>query len=213
MLARLVPGRLPLYGTLVLFLLASLPIPWLHWHATRDLRTRKQTFALVQPLADRFAPPFDIAVSAWDRWQRWLIVHNVCRRHQEHRLFAMLRSHLLPPRSEGEQISWDERAVYADGSVGVVGWVFPNVAIIDRLGLNDHVVARLPVPPKMGGRQMAHDRRAPEAYIDCFRPNLQIEPVERRAWVEPRILSDDEIRACEARDWNGGLAAAELPPG
>jgi hypothetical protein len=43
-------------------------------------------------------------------------------------------------------------------------------AILDTLGLNDRVVARLPPPPRAEGRQMAHDRRAPRSYAACFRP-------------------------------------------
>jgi arabinofuranosyltransferase len=201
MLLRIRPDRRLLYGALAAFLLASLPIPWLHWARTSDLWTRRQSFMLKQTLADSFPPPLDRVVAAWDEWQRWLIDHNVCRRHQEHRVFQLRRISVLPTREEGARIGWDERAVFAEGSVGVVGWVLPNVAIIDALGLNDRVIARLPPPFRPEGRQMAHDRMPPRAYVACFHPNVYPDARTRIVRVERRELTDDQIRACEARDW------------
>ena len=203
MLLRIRPDRRLLYGVLAFFLLVSLPIPWLHWAETRDLWTRKQSFKLEQPLASFFPRPLNRIVAEWDGWQRWLIEHNVCRRHQEHRIFQLRRVSVLPTRENGAKISWDQRAVYAEGSVGVVGWMLPNVAIIDALGLNDRVVARLPPPKRPEGRQMAHDRKPPRTYVACFRPNVYPVVPERIVVIDSRPLTDDdEIRACEARDWS-----------
>jgi arabinofuranosyltransferase len=202
MLLRIRPDRRLVYGALAVFLLASLPIPWLHWAKTRDLWTRAESFKLEQPLAGSFPTPLAAVVTEWDEWQRWLIEHNVCRRHQEHRVFQLRRVSVLPTRENGSLISWDQRAVYAEGSVGVVGWMLPNVAIIDALGLNDRVVARLPPPPRAEGRQMAHDRRAPRSYVACFRPNVYPDVRERIVRIARRTLTDHEIRACEARDWS-----------
>ena len=202
MLLRIRPDRRLLYGTLGVFLLASLPIPWLHWAKTHDRWTRQESFMLKQPLAPSFPPPLDRVVAAWDGWQVWLIDHNVCRRHQEHRVFELRRASVLPTRENGALIRWDQRAVYAEGSVGVVGWVLPNVAIIDALGLNDRVVARLPPPLRPEGRQMAHDRMPPRSYVACFHPNVYPDVGERIVRIESRQLTDDEIRACEARDWS-----------
>jgi arabinofuranosyltransferase len=85
-------------------------------------------------------------------------------------------------------------------SVGVVGWALPNVAILDKLGLNDRVVASSP-PTGGPDRQMAHDRRAPPGYVECFSPNVQME--YKRVWVVPRPepLTEEDVRACEARFW------------
>src|SRR5262245_7186209 len=201
MLTRVTPDRRVLYGALGAFLLASLPIPWVHWAETRNLHTREETFAMAIPISQRFPAPVDRIVAAWDRWQRWLIDHSVCARHQEHRVFHERRVSILPPREEGAQISWESRGVLAEGSTGVLGWVLPNVAILDTLGLNDHAVARLPPPPRPEGRQMAHDRLAPTAYIACFHPNVRVVLRERHTIVYPRKLSDERIRACEAHDW------------
>jgi len=213
MLTRMSSDGRVLYGTLCAFLLASLPIPWVHWAETRHVDSRRETSAMAQPISQRFPPPADRIVGAWDRWQHWLIEHNVCRRHQEHVVFYELRVSMLPPRHVGARIPWESRAVFAEGSVGVVGWMLPHCAIIDTLGLNDYVVARLPPPPRPGGRQMAHDREAPEAYIRCFRPNVRVVLGERRVIVYPRSLTDDEIRECEGRDWReAALAEFGEPP-
>ena len=119
----------------------------------------------------------------------------------------------MPPREVSARIPWESRAVFAEGSVGVVGWALPSYAIIDTLGLNDYVVARLPPPPRPEGRQMAHDRQAPKAYIRCFRPNVRVMFMERRVVVHPRSLTNDEIRECEGRDWrDAALAEFGEPP-
>jgi arabinofuranosyltransferase len=213
MLTRLSADRWVVQGALGAFLLASLPIPWIHWIETRGLETRDETFAMAIPISHRFPPPADRIVAAWDRWQRWLIDHNVCRRHQEHRVFHERRVSIFPPREEGARIPWESRGVLVEGSTGVIGWVLPNVAILDSLGINDRVVARLPPPPLPEGRQMAHDRRAPQAYLDCFRPNVRVVLSERRAIVHARELSDERIRACEARDWREAALRELASPG
>ena len=202
MLTRISSDPRVIYGALAAFLLASLPIPWMHWAETRQLADRGTTFRLATPISQHFPPPVDRVVAAWDRWQHWLIDHSVCMRHQEHRVFHLRRVSIFPTREDGSRISWESRAVFAESSVGVLGWVLPNVAIVDTVGLNDHVVARLPRPPhRPEGRQMAHDREAPRAYIDCFLPNVTVRLKERRAYVYPRELTDERIHACESRDW------------
>ena len=71
------------------------------------------------------------------------------------------------------------RAVTHQGLVGYLGWVLPQVAIIDALGLNDYVIARNEATRAEQSdrpeRQMAHDREAPEGYVECFRPNVVLE--------------------------------------
>ncbi len=73
-----------------------------------------------------------------------------------------------------------------------------NVAIIDLFGLNDRVIARTPAPA-VRRRRMAHERVPPSGYRECFLPNVSVQG--RRATIaqRQRPLSDDDIRACEAR--------------
>ena len=84
--------------------------------------------------------------------------------------------------------------------------MLPQVAIIDALGLNDYVIARNEATRAEQSdrpeRQMAHDREAPEGYVECFRPNVVLEN-NYIVKVRPRRhpLTDDDIVECEARDW------------
>jgi arabinofuranosyltransferase len=159
---------------------------------------RDETHVLVVPIADRFPAFLQPIVGLWDAEQAWLIPHHVCMRHQEHKVFLLDQEAHLPPRSEGGAILFKpDHPVMGAGSVGVVGWVLPNVAVIDTLGLNDVVVAHKGGIKFENFRKMAHDRVPPRGYVECFRPNVQ--RVGRHMQVVPRILTDAEIVACEAR--------------
>jgi arabinofuranosyltransferase len=187
---------------LVTFIAAAQAIPWTHWSETRHLETRAETRVMIRPIVHRFPRPLRPMVAPWDELQAWLIRHHVGMRHQEHKVFYEWMTKLWGTREEGSRIRWDQRAVVALWTVGVAGWVLPEVAIIDRFGLNDRVIAR--APPRhgdAGDRLMAHERQPPPGYIECFRPNLR--PGGGRIQVDRRILplTDDEIRACESRDW------------
>jgi arabinofuranosyltransferase len=185
-------------GALALLLLASWPIPWVHWYETRDLVTRQQTHLLAAPIAQRFPGPLRPAIARWDRLQAWLIEHAVCIRHQEHKVFYEFMRDRLPSREEGSKVRWSDRALMQAGNIGVLGWVLPEVAIIDTAGLTDRIVARSPIDGSRE-RQMAHDRRPPEGYVQCFSPNAKI---EGGALVfRARPLSDEAITGCEALGW------------
>ena len=200
MLTRLSRTSLLPIAALASFVLASWPIPWTHFALTHELRGREGTYKLVVPVAPHMPAWLAPLVEPWDDAQRWLIERLVCLRHQEHKVFYEQQRDFLPPRAEGSKISWDQRPVLLMQTIGVAGWVLPNVAIIDYYGLNDRVIARNP-PTHTGERLMAHDRQPPPGYARCFRPNVWIE--DRRAKIRRRArpLRDAEIRACEARSW------------
>ena len=183
---------------LALMVLASWPIPWVHWAETRGLRTRDQTHLMFVPIAQRFPAPLSWPVERWDRLQEWLIAHAVCLRHQEHKVFHEFMRDRLPSRAEGSKIRWDDRMVMAAGNIGVLGWVLPEVAILDTSGLTDRIVARTPIDDTRE-RRMAHDRQPPAGYLECFQPNARI---ENGALVfHRRPLSDEAIAGCEALGW------------
>jgi arabinofuranosyltransferase len=184
------------FPVLVLAMLAALPIPYVHYIATRGLWTRTLTLHMARPIADRFPPPISWYVSIFDRTQAWLIARSVCDRHQEHKVFATYMLGTTPSREQGEQISWDGHPVGVASSPGILAYDLPHVAFIDYLGLNDHVIARSPVVATEP-RQMAHERRPPEGYRECFQPNVDL----TLGRVRPRLLTDDEIRACEDFWW------------
>ncbi len=199
--ARLAPGPRRPALALALVVAASWPIPWVHWAATHDLETRGETYRLRMPIHDRFPPPLRPAVAAWDRWQAWLIERHVGMRHQEHKVFHRHQLAGLPPREAGRTLRWEEhRAVTVTRTVGVPGWVLPEVAILDLFGLNDAVIARN--PELREPRWMAHARQPPPGYLECFRPNLRLRHGRPLELAPRRVpLTDDEIRACEERRW------------
>jgi arabinofuranosyltransferase len=192
MAARLAKHPALVCGIVLLAIASAQPVPWLHFHLNesgRDIRVARHFPRSVRPVLKR-----------WDGWQRWLSQRAVCDRYHEHTRFLSKMQKRYPDRDKGEQLSWDERPIIARPCVGVVAWSMPNVAVIDVLGLNDRIVARTPVERKKRKRAMAHDRRPPEGYVDCFRPNVTAR--RGRARIEPRDepLSDAEIRECEAID-------------
>ncbi|MBW2587136.1 MAG: hypothetical protein JRD92_09350 [Deltaproteobacteria bacterium] len=214
-LASYLPSARPLrprmaFGVLLLFIACAQPIPWTHWAKTHNLEDRQETFRLTERVAPSFPMPIRPLVAQWDRWQEWLIAHSVCMRHQEHKVFGISQRNLLPARGKAMLRSQSlGEPVIAFGLVGVLGWVLPDVAVIDTLGLNDHVVARNKELRRARdvhaehGRQMAHDRKPPPGYVECFRPNFGLS-LRTGIGAEPRTqpLTEEDIIACEDRFWN-----------
>jgi arabinofuranosyltransferase len=192
------------------FLLVSWPIPWVHWWATRDIQARSDTFITIsEPIASRFPWPLRPVVARWDGWQDWLIRHFVCRRHQEQKVFLEEVERRLPKRDAGLAMSWGDRNVLIGASVGVPGWVLPNVALIDVYGLNDRVVALYgPQATQSEQRKMAHNRKPPTGYTECFRPNVHIKDGSLVVLPRQHPLTDAEIHDCETRDWSRPAALA-----
>ena len=198
--------RSRLRGSVLAALLATqvalaLPVPWSHWVLSQERRTRAETRRLLVELAPHWPRPVRWYAAAFDGLQAWLIEHWVCVRHQEHKVNQAYLASLFPSRAEGERLPADGFPVLAFQAVGVASWTLPQVNILDLLGLNDYVIARTPVDP-LALRGMAHERRAPPGYVDCFAPNVFLKPggggvrlVERQ---EP--LTAERIEACE-RDW------------
>jgi arabinofuranosyltransferase len=181
-------------------LAVSWPIPWVHWMLSQDRVTRLDTFKMIQPVAEQFPAVVRPVVRLWDGWQAWLIERLVCARHQEHKIFQQYQAQQLPDRTEGTRVSWDERPVYSMKSVGMGGWVLPNVAIIDRFGLNDRVIARTPPDPSVQ-RLMAHERRPPAGYVECFRPNVTVRSGNLHIEKRDEPLTDSDIERCERTAW------------
>lgn len=199
LLAGFARPTLPAAALIAALVLVSWPLPWTHWGLTRDLDSRRATLQLHQPLAPSFPPPLRPPVEAFDRWQAWLIERFVGIRHQEHKVFHQYQRVLFPSRAEGARYQWSgRRHVIALTSVGVPSWVLPEVAVIDRLGLNDRVIARTPRPPD-ARRMMAHDLVEPPGYPECFEPNLTARRGRFRELPRDGVLLDEQIEACERR--------------
>ena len=214
LLSRIRLGWKGITGLLLLFTLASYPIPWTHHHLTKDIRyyyaadvpeemrgTRagqKTAYQMFVMLAGHFPKPASHVVEWYDAMQHWLITHYVGMRHQEHKAFLESQRRRLPDREQGSAIPSDGYPVLSRSCVGLASWVLPHVNIIDRYGLNDWVIARNPHLMSTN-RRMAHDRMPPEGYIECFKENVVIED-DGRVTVNPRAepLTADAIRECTA---------------
>ncbi|MCP4571702.1 MAG: hypothetical protein GY838_05065 [bacterium] len=183
------------------FIVASGVLPWTHFAATRHLSTRQETHQLRMPLADRFPAVLGWYVRSFDGLQNWLVGHYVCCRHQEHKVAAAdWLANVVPPRTEGTQEVASAYPVMAYwGGIGGLAWALPHVNFIDLFGLSDRVIARSEFADKEF-RRMAHDRIAPEDYVNAFRPNVVLEP-GRRVTILPRAreLTAEEIMAIERR--------------
>jgi arabinofuranosyltransferase len=148
-------------------------------------------------IAPHWPVPLRAYAQVFDSLQGWLIGHWVCVRHQEHKVNQEYLASLYPTRSEGEALLAEGFPVHAFQAVGVASWSLPRIYILDLLGLNDFVIARNPVDPTRF-RGMAHERRAPEGYADCFRPNVFLAP-PGAVRIVPRNepLTAEAIRDCE----------------
>ena len=191
-------------ATLGAFVVLGCPIAWTHWRLALDVPHEQAAGEDVSvPIAGSLPPGLRWYGALFDRSQDWLVRHLVCGRHHSHVHFTqeLLATH--PTREYGLSMPWEGLPVYVIDAVGVPGWTLPNVAILDRHGLNDHVVARVPLPANHV-RQMAHDRSAPRDYVAEFRPNVRLlpePPFVRVRERKQRPLSDEDVRDIERRWW------------
>jgi arabinofuranosyltransferase len=181
---------------LALFVMCSWVIPGTHWLATRGLRTRAETAALVFPVAPALPGVLRWYAEPFDELQQWLIARMICVRHQEHAMFYESKIAGMPPREDGERITGDALPVAAAGEAGYIAWVLPNVAIIDTFGLNDYYVAR---NTEHTSQRMAHSRAPPPGYVEAFAANMYIEDGSWKELPRKQPLTGDDIVAIERR--------------
>jgi tetratricopeptide (TPR) repeat protein len=164
---------------------------------TKDYVTRDDTWIMKIPVAPEFPAPVRWYAEAFDDLQFWLIEHHVCMRHQEHKTFYEFMSARLPARSLNVPALAGEHPIAAFQSVGVPGWVFPKVAILDAFGLNDYVIARNKERPRHF-RYMAHDRIAPQGYLESFSLNYGMMGDQSAGFIRREYeMTTDEIKTTE----------------
>ena len=194
------------------FIAFSLFIPWLHWAASQARITRQETYIMKVSVSDAAAlawPEIPAALTAYLQWydhiQFYLIEHFICMRHQEHKIFYEFMINSLPSREVGLALPDGDYPVLETYSVGVTSWMLPRVNILDGFGLNDYVIAR---NPELGPQtSMAHERRAPQGYVECFMPNVILEGRGIAIAARKVALTAETIVACE-RDFAARMQAA-----
>ncbi len=186
-------------GVAVVVLLVGLPIPWVHWWHSVDLTNRKEGARQHLPVAQHLPEWRRGRVAHFDAMQKEMIKAYVGLRWHSHRNYLSEQRHKFGEREQGAKISGEGLPVYVRNGIGYPSWVLPHVAIIDRHGLNDWVIAR--TPPDLENRKvrrMAHERRPPDGYVACFAPNVSVRTgglVRVRSRAEP--LEPEDVVACE----------------
>ncbi len=201
-------------------LVGSWWMPWTDWGQMRTETDKDRIPKLRMPVAPLVPAPLSWYAGVADELERWLAYHTIRISHQSHKMFVLQHAKNFPTREESLALTgpelWDGTGdpatsfpVISLGSVGIAGWSMPYVAIIDWMGLDDLVVARTPIADDWP-RYMAHDRRPPPGYVDCFRPNVPKGPGAFRLKPRKDPVTADTIRACEDL-WVGRALAGELP--
>jgi len=157
---------------LVALISLSTPIPWTKHMSEKRVNHIRLSDTLQISVADRLPFIFWPLAKTDDILQEWLTDHLVCVRRQEHVLFLKHQLELYPKRTLVTPKLQDYPVAFFS-TVGVPGWVFPKVSIIDGYGLNDYIIARH-APYQGEGRKMAHDRYPPESYVESFIPNMKV---------------------------------------
>lgn len=96
------------------------------------------------------------------------------RRYQEHKVLWQSRVAEYAPYRGLADTLFPPDAVMTVGPIGVIGYMLPDLTIIDFFGLTDRAVARNPVTRPNSKRQLAHDRRPPPGYLKSRGVNLEV---------------------------------------
>ena len=195
-------ARLPLITVLALGIASG--VGWVHLALTRDMPANG-----FHPISPRVPAALQPLARWYDRQQSWLQMHFVCLRCVQHALSLQYISGPLPPRSRG-QFDLGDVPVHSAVTVGVVGWVLPDCAILDRHGLNDWVIAH--APAELGNPDMT-----PERLITTFH-GADADGDGRLVAAELRQACARILRLPEAGPWADpwvelllGVAAVERP--
>ena len=189
MLRDLWPRPGVVVGVAALALVVAQPIPWVKF-CHDDGPVGPQLPAFARPL-----------VAAYDRDQAWLNEHILCMRNFHMKDNYRVLEQRWPTREVGERIPYDGYPTFAAGAVGLVAWVFPNVAMIDIHGLNDWVVANTPVLTEEQRRAAKLGKKAQLfAFFDQDKDGAIVVD-ELRAWraaLSPETPADELERIVKA---------------
>ncbi len=205
---------------LALLVCATWVISWPDWLQMRDITTEDGVKKLRLPVMHKLPRVFWPWARQHDLLEDWCVRHLLATSHQTHKWFRVHFAESLPPRSQAlaklDASAWEPGATGARAfpvqlqfSVGVSGWVLPYVAVLDRFGLNDLVIARTP-PPRSRFRFAAHDRWPPDGYIECFRPSVKTAGAKLTFIKRTEPFDQQDIIDCE-QEWLEWVKTAQPP--
>ncbi len=106
------------------------------------------------------------------------------------------------PGKDPRRRHWDRRDIAHEACVGVLGWQRTNMVVIDRSGLTDRIIGRMPLSIAPLDRRMAHDRSGIPEYVNCLRIGVPRSPLKEGV---PKLkdvpLKDEEIIRCQSKRW------------
>ena len=194
-----------------LFALSATWIPWVEFIRARKYETVQEFQTAAPTMAEVTPGPAGWYSRAYDTLQAYLRSHAIGLRHQEHRTYAQQLLTVLPFAEGDNPFAGVDNPVVISGNVGVLGWLLPDVILLDLGGLNDRIIARTPVP-KERERLMAHEHVPPTGYVERFLPMMMMyshgEVIVRRRSMP---LTDETIRLIEAEFWELALQGKLVP--
>lgn len=183
--------------TLSIIFLSGL-IPWTHHARLNDHLVAKELGWDPHDVTPHVALPFKPWAFAWDACQDYMRGHFVGLRRRAHVNFIKSQRARYPSREQASAIDFSAQPhpIHVAAGVGYPAWVLQDVAILDKLGLNDWVIAR---SPARATRKMAHDRVAPKGYLQCFAPNVKAKAGNITIVPRQEVLTSEAIIDCERR--------------
>ena len=191
------------------FVTAALPVGWFKY-TCRD--------EAIAPHAPSWLAPL---LRPYDDWQSWLRYRTTGMRNHEMRTNLAVFEQAAPSRARGTRIPRDGNPVGWGEAIGVLGWVLPNVAIIDAYGLTDRVIARTPLPSRDELlRQRTQQWRSRHEIFDQDHDGVvsaaELDPLALA--LDPGIAGDAARIAAAAKsilvqydtDGDGGITLSEL---
>ena len=145
------------------------------WHAHVDLDERNAGWLMA-------APGMKALTAVSNDLRQAMSPNVVATRLATHRTLADWRIAGHKPYENVERGVIPDDAVMADSTIGIKSYYLSELTVVDRQGLTDPIVARMPSIYKSNReRNMAHDRYAQDEYIEKRGVNISIYAVEPTA--------------------------------
>ena len=137
------------------------------WHAHIDLDERNAGWLMA-------APGMKALTAVSNDLREAMSPSVVAMRFVLHRIFADSRIKQYQPYENMERGIIPDDAVMAAAAIGVPYYYLSELTIVDRNGLTDATIARVPSSRSNSERKIAHDRHPPPGYLKERGVNIEI---------------------------------------